>query len=169
MYDDVLGEAFHFTPDDLAANRTGLLSSAQSNRYSEANTGCLRGSVLSTLVLGAASAAVFFLTSLNEAVTYILLTLTGISFLGLLLAWFTRNDKYYLHDIDGEARLSVDMGSNNSKRMVMNIKGYTFTLDPNQYNLIEDGKAYHVYFTSLSPDEAAQKTISKLIQSIEAS
>lgn len=167
MFDSTLGSVFNFTASDLEYNRKGQLSPTQQQAIASMNRSCVQVAGLATLFFIALTAGSFFVlggeNGTGAAVTLgIFAVLCGA---GFLLAWTTRNDGYEMHAIEGEARLRVDTGDK-AKRYTINIKGHDFTVAPNQYEIIEDGTSYKIYYSVLK-GQTELKTASKQIKSLE--
>ena len=166
MYDEKLGQLFNFTRDDLEANRAGQLSDVQTRRFVDGNQSCLFWAVLITGAFALMTSLAFFGPfDAPSDLPPTLLIFTVISLVGLAIAWFTRNDTFYLYDISGTGQLTIDMGK--STRHTLNINGYVFVLTTEQYNYLEHGADYHVYYATKETDTGKLKTATKLIQSIE--
>lgn len=164
MYDSTLASSFNFTPDDLKANQQGQLSAVQHQRYTAMNAGCVRWSLLATLGL-LIGTGVMFLVAPQSIIVMGILTLVSLG--GVWLAWSTRNDIFSVFTIAGEACLRIDRGEKGSRHHIMSVRGYEFTLDPSQYELIEDGTTYVVHYGTLEKDPEKQKTASKQVLSVE--
>jgi len=167
MFDSGLAQAFKFTESDLNFNRQGQFSPEQLQQTEAMNRGCIRSSAGITLLFVIAMAGAYLALDDPDR-TGAVLTLGVFGALSggaLLLSWWTRNDSFDMHHIEGEGRLRTDRNEN-STRFVLNISGYEFTVDPEQYEILQDGAGYVVHY-SVKHGEKNLKTASKQIKSIE--
>ncbi len=167
MSDRGLALAFKFDETDLQCNRQGVMSPAQLQKYENMNKSCIQVSVVMTLGFIAITIALGLLLKGQDR-TGAIATLGVFSILSGLGTWFayaTRNDTYVMHQIEGEARLRTDR-SDNGMRYVVSISGFEFGVDPSQYDVVQDGASYRIYYAVLEGQKSL-KTASKQIQSIE--
>ncbi|MCQ3930882.1 MAG: hypothetical protein DPW16_10530 [Chloroflexi bacterium] len=168
MLDSGLADVFHFDETDLQYNRQGVMSPTQSQKYAEMNKSCLQVSVVITLGFIALTVVLGLL--LNEENRLPAIATLGVfsilSGLGTWFAYATRNDTYVMHQIEGEARLRTD-STENGRRYVVSISGYEFGVDPTQYEVVQDGASYRIYYAVPEGQTKSLKTASKQIQSLE--
>lgn len=162
-----LAEVFRFDENDVQFNRQGVLSPAQLQKYENMNKSCVQVAVIITLILITLTAAVAVFggpDAMPGVITLGVLTILG--GLGTWFAWATRHDSYVLHQIEGAARLRTDR-SDSTVRYVINIGGYEFSVDPKQYEVVEDGARYRIYYAVMEKQTGSLKTATKFIQSLE--
>jgi hypothetical protein len=167
MFDRGLAHAFKFTESDLNFNRQGQFSPEQLQQTEAMNRGCIRSSAGFTLLFVIAMAGAYLALD-GEDRTGAVITLGIFAALGggaLLISWWTRNDSFDMHHIEGEGRLRTDR-TDNGTRYVLNISGFEFTVDPAQYEILQDGAGYLVHY-SVTQGQKNLKTASKQIRSIE--
>lgn len=168
MLDRGLADVFKFDETDLQFNRQGVLSPAQLQKYENMNKSCLQVSVVITLIFIALTIALGLLLNgedrLGAMITLGVFSI--LSGLGTWFAWSTRNDTYVMHQIEGEAQLRTD-STENGRRYVVSISGYEFGVDPAQYEIVQDGVNYRIYYAVPEGQTKSLKTASKQIQSIE--
>ena len=168
-YDHNLGHLFDFKRDDLEANQAGQLSAAQLQRFAANNRGCLIWGWGVTLIFAALTIFAYF-TQNNPPndLPITLLIITVICAVGMLATWWVGPDIFHLNQISGEGNLTEDR-TDGSLRYRLNVKGYVFALTAEQYNQIEDGINYTIYYATRETNPDKQKTAYKIIQSIEKS
>lgn len=167
MLDRGLADVFHFDETDLQYNKQGVLSPTQLQKYENMNKSCLQVSVVITLVFIALTIGVAVLFREDALPGLITLGVFSIlSGLGTWFAWATRDDHYVLQQIEGEARLRTD-STENGRRYVVSISGYEFGVDPVQYEMVQDGVSYRIYYAVPEGQTKSLKTASKQIQSLE--
>ncbi|MCU0511983.1 MAG: hypothetical protein MUE40_05360 [Anaerolineae bacterium] len=159
-----LADVFDFTARDLQANKGGTFSNRQMEKFVQQDRGC-------ALVAGGA----FVLVILATVFTYIadqgsfpqllpmfviMLVLSGI---GFVAARTSLNVDHHLFHVEGQANLYME----ERKRYRLNVRGYTFNVAQAEYEILEDGTHYRVYYATPEQDEEKQKTALKYIQTIE--
>lgn len=169
MYDEDLGEVFGFTESDLDYNRQMKLSPDQESHIWRQQVFFLGiTGVPLMLLLG------FFMSEIlnyktGEGLKIINADMMpALAFLSLCVGvlftaaiwWFALD--LCVSSVEGEARLYISGGFAR-----MYVKGYGFSVSVSQYNVVEDGKTYRVYFLTPQKDVRNQKTAFKWVLSLE--
>jgi hypothetical protein len=159
-----LAEAFDFTADDLQTNKRGTFSKRQLEKFIQQDRGCglVTGGAFLLVILGAILIYVADQSSFPDLLPpiLILLTLSGVAFVTTVTS---RSADHHLFHVEGQASLYIEERT----RYRLNVRGYTFSVSQAEYEILEDGAQYRVYYATPEQDEDKQKTALKDIQTIE--
>jgi hypothetical protein len=143
--------SLRFTSADLAYNRRGEPSPAQTKMWKDAEQGCARYFLYIFFVSLAAAALAGVLLDSEARMPFVIM---GGIFAALALGGFLfmrsptpGMDKVY--SVTGQARLSVDRGENNSRYYKLMIGKTDFTIGPELYELLEQDAAYMAHYQKL--------------------
>ncbi len=167
MFDGQLAGAFHFTWADVESNRGGQLTGDQ-EQY-------LKWRDLKVVGLCGAGIGLIPLFSLafvgSSSGCLVLIVVAGL--LGYIAAsYWPMDEPYWISSIEGAARLRIDRASGGWPTFgiwsyyVLEIQGYHFYINGQQFRALEDGTCYAVYYVTREKRELYKKAARKTILSI---
>lgn len=146
-------EALRFTNADLAYNRRGEPSPAQTRMWKDADQGCARYFLYIFFVALAVAAGAGLLLQGEARVPFIVMggVFAVLALGGFLLMRSPTPGMDKVYSVSGTARLSVDRGEKGSRYHKLMIDKTDFTIGPELYDLLEQDATYTAHYQQLGP------------------